>query len=417
MVRFTDNLIIQLTRDCNLHCEYCFQGNKFEWTSKTIDLDTFKKIVDTTIYYRCVLGRLENHIDFHFHGGEVTLLGEDLLVQMLEYVLYRKKYFPGIAISIQSNGLLVSETFYKYLVSKGITIGISFDGRRSTHRMSLEENDKLFEKIKYLSTTYGKNIGLLSVLTTENMKTWFEDMREIQPYVYSVGVNPVVTNECQDYLIPSLEDQYTYWLKPVLESYCTTDPVFERDVSIIIQKVVGDIVFELDKSNLKTGCFDRLCGHGSNMIAIDPNLNLASCDKFLEEGAFIHKREYKTLEDRDFLGLQQIKKVLTFYKDIVEAEDKVGCDFCKAKWMCNGECQSYMISKIGKVHIPNTVCDVYKRVYDFIKNNWITIASHNDVKLILPSSRIRTEALAELETCNKKILYNDKTNTFKVVDR
>ena len=87
MLRFTDNVIAQMTRECNCHCTYCYEHGLDDsyWKGKRFTVESFKQAFDTYIYYRCILGRIENHCDWHFHGGEVLLLPFSELKQMFEY--------------------------------------------------------------------------------------------------------------------------------------------------------------------------------------------------------------------------------------------------------------------------------------------------------------------------------------------
>lgn len=411
---------MQLTRDCNLHCKYCFQGDKKEWKDKQVSFEDFERIVDTTIYERCLLGGIENSIDFHFHGGEVTMIQWPVLKRMMDYLLARKVYFPGISICIQTNGTLLTEEMCEYFVENGVDIGVSIDSLSSEDRISKEATKKLAEHLADLHNKTGINFGNLSVLSVHNMKTWFEDMKVLQEMgaISSPGINLICTRPEDDDLIPSPEDQWTYWMEPVLNSFLTDNPVKERDLYIAASKVIQDIVFEIDKSiSSKTGCFDRLCGHGANMIAIDPELKVYGCDKYLETGDFINTRVGLDINDRDFLGFQQMNNVIKFYDKLGKLEKKVGCNQCKASWLCNGECQSYMISKKGNYYLDNTMCEVYKRVYDFIHDNWVKIITHLPFAIYGRPLKIRSEALYTLEKEGLRIEYDEIKNEFKGVKK
>lgn len=416
LLRFTDNLIMQLTRDCNLHCKYCFQGEKTEWKDKYVSFEEFMDIVDTTIYERCLLGNLENNIKFHFHGGEVTLIPWEELKEMINYVLTRKVYFPGVSLCFQTNGTLLTEEMCKYFVENNVEVGVSIDSLSSEDRISVEATKKLVEHLTDLHNKTGITFGNLSVLSTHNMKTWFEDMRTLEKlgFMKSPGINLICTRPEDDFLIPSPEDQWAYWMKPVLESYLTDNPLRERDLQIVVSKVLQDIIFEIDKSSFsKTGCFDRICGHGANMIAVDPNLKVYNCDKYLEAGDFINYKEGSNLNQRDFLGFQQKNRVIQYYQKILALEKEVGCDRCKANWLCNGECQSYILSKYGEYRLNPEMCNVYKRVYDFISDHWIEIIQKSDFPIYGRALKVRSEALSVLEKNHMIVKLNFEENTFK----
>lgn len=152
------------------------------------------------------------------------------------------------------------------------------------------------------------------------------------------------------------------------------------------------------------------------MISVNPNLEVFNCDKYLEDGEFIDKKKGYDLSQRDFLGLQEISNAVSFYRDIRNLEKKTGCDYCKANFICNGECQSYMISKYGEYRLNTDMCEIFKRCYDFISDNWVRLAQHG-YELIPKAISVRNDALRELEKHNMRVLIDDEHNNFKVVKR
>lgn len=418
-LRFTDNLIMQLTRGCNFNCSYCFQGNK-EGKTKKVSIEEFKNFIDTALYERCILGDRDNFIDFHFHGGEVTLLGTDNLIEMMEYLKIRSKIFRGIHISIQSNGYLVDDKLARYLSENDISLGYSFDGFES-ERCSKTKTLEILERLKSYKENYGLKIGALAVISSKNVKTWLSDYLEVKDIMNGTGINIICTRPEDDNLIPSPKDVWEYIYLPILNSYLGPNPIIERSCSLVIEGIFRDLIFITEShptQTIKTGCFDQICAHLTNMIAIDPEMNLTGCDKYLESGDFISKKETFNLNEKDFLGMKQIKKALDFYKELDKVRIKRGCDKCFARSYCPGECQSYNLSKYGELKAPSDDwCFLYKNIVQFIFENWTSIVIGKVFNSNKNLIKLRPIAKFELDNQNKMILIDQDTNTYMGVNK
>lgn len=414
MLRFTTNIIGQGTLDCNLRCKYCYENHDCE-KGKYLDYNTFTKVFDTYVYNRCVLGRKENPIVWHFHGGEIFMMPWEELLAEIEYVEERAKFFPNISWCIQTNGLLITDEIAEWFSKKEQSIGFSFDGYNTENRMSKEANIKLIEKLRDFHEAYGTRFSCLMVLSKDNMKTWFEDACSIMDFCDNVGINLLC--DLNDDNIPTPEEQWDYWIKPVLDSLLTDDPLFERNVETELSKTLEYMLFNIE-SRGKTGCFDRLCAFGTNMIAITPHLQMHGCDKFLDKGEFIKERKSFSVFSRDFLGINAVNNALKHYKKVFKEEKKLGCDFCPAKWLCPGECQSYNISRFGDVKISDNMCEIYNRVYDFVDENWTKILLKRPIRIDNCTTDVSAYALARCRDEGLELhIDNDGSSDFVYVTK
>lgn len=415
MLRFTDNAIVQLTLGCNCNCKYCYEGKEVKKSPKYIDYENFKKVVDSFIYQRCILGDLERTVNIHLHGGELFTLPFEEIKKYIAYIEKRKKFFSGVTYCLQTNGTLITDEIAEYFASKGFTIGFSWDGYSVTDRgFSEQQNHNLIEKLRSFHTKYGTQFSCLSVFSRNNMKTWFSDMCSIRDFVNSFGVNPICTLPEFDNLIPSAEEQWNYWYEPVLKSYLTDNPFKERALDLVIQGIITENFCKVNPiESRRTGCFDRICGFETNMTAIDPNLNCYSCDKFLHEANFFYLRKPHKLMEPDFLGLQQAKRAFSHYKNMFELEKEMGCDNCPCQHVCSGECQSSNISKIGKAKLKDTPCDVYIKIYEFIMEHWLEILSNTEIVGEVPLKDITPEAKYQAQKNGYTLQIDLENNSIK----
>lgn len=396
MLRFTENIIAQMTPACNLRCKYCYEYHDASQNGKQITFDKFKQYLDTILYYRCVLGSIENKVDWHFHGGEVFLLPWPEILKMIEYVEERRRFFPGLSWSIQTNATLITDEIAKCFADHKKSIGFSFDGFKTEKRMPEKANREFIERLRGFHNKYGTTFTYLTVLSKDNLKTWLDDWYEVSDFCSNVGINPLCA--VTDDEIPTPEEYWEYWAEPVLKSLLTDKRIEERNiVQQIMPKAIQGICYSVE-TRTHTGCFDRICAHGSNMTTLTYDGKLAPCDKFLDNGDFIDTRKVIDINDRDFLGAQNAKYVVNYHAEMFKKENKLNCDACPARWICTGECQSYNLSRYGEMRLGDFLCPFYKRIYDFIQENWIEILLKNKIELYNSPTQMTTYALKEVSS-------------------
>lgn len=415
MLRFTDNVIGQMTLKCNLNCKYCYEGSAVKKDKKEMSFEDFKKALDSWIYQHCVLGNFRNKVIWHFHGGEPLIYDKETLLECIKYLKRRHRFFPGVTFCIQTNGFLLDDDIVKAFAKEGVSIGVSFDGFSSEDRGPQEASKRLIEKLRDFKGRYNIKFGCLSVLSKANMKNWFRDMQDTQDIFSSYGVNLLCTPPGQRDLIPTVDDQWEYWVKPCLESYLTNNALKERWVNMAIENFITfEVLRTKHNYDYKSGCFDRVCGHGVNMINIKPDLTVHKCDKYNEEGSFISSRESFSIDKRDFLGLQQIRNYAGYCKVIFKAENKAGCDLCPYNFLCIGGCQSYNLSTDNEISLDTYRCSLYEKVYDFLKLNWMNILERYPVQTLFDIEDVNPSYLRELKLYGYKPIIDLSCNTFKI---
>lgn len=365
MLRFTNNIIAQMTLACNKHCTYCYEhiDEKNPHDKTPMSFEVFKKYFDYALYNRCILGNVENVLEWHFHGGEVFLLPWPTLRKMIAYIEERQEFFPNVDYCFQTNGTLVTDEIAYFLKSRNKMIGFSFDSYADDARGTKEENEKLMQHMKDVHERTGAPCSYISVISRKNKDTWLLDWKKNASFCQEIGLNALCEVTDEDALTPL--EVWECWYKPVLESYVSGDIIPERNVKIMLNFLISNLFFHI-KTPDKTGCFSRRCGNGSNMIALTSKGDLSPCDKFLEKGEFIDKRFKMNVRDPDFLGLKNVRYVYHFCKELFQEENKLGCDTCPAKMFCIGDCQSYNISRYGKVKLSPNYCYTYKNFYEYV---------------------------------------------------
>lgn len=404
-----------MTLGCNLNCKYCYEGLHSKDNQKMLSVSDFKKAFDTYVYERCVLGSIENQVKWHFHGGEPLLYDKKDLVECIKYIKRRRKCFPNVYYCIQSNGLLLDDVLASFFAKEGVTIGISFDGFKTDERMVESANDALIEKLRKFKSNYGTNFGCLSVLTKNNIRDWFSDMQRTQDVFSDCGINILCPAKGKENDVPTADEQWEYWLKPCLESFLTEHPVMERYVRICIERFLTyDILKTVKDSSYKTGCFDRICGHGVNMISVKPDLTVYNCDKYMETGDHIEERPVYSINQRDFLGLQQTKRYIHYCDDLFKLENEHHCDLCPYSYLCLGGCQSYNKSMTGEVAFDFDMCNVYEKIYNFLRMHWMQIFEKHTFQTLFQIEDINPIYLQEMSLFGYRPVIDLDKNLFHI---
>ena len=84
MFRFTNLIIFELTRDCNLNCKYCLMHEKYKHKNEIIDFTLFQKIINRIAEQRLLNDLADQTLNLVFHGGEHTLAGTNHSIKFLD---------------------------------------------------------------------------------------------------------------------------------------------------------------------------------------------------------------------------------------------------------------------------------------------------------------------------------------------
>lgn len=128
-------LILQVTQQCNLRCEYCaysgiYDGNRTHTAGKQMDFETAKKAIDFFFAHSTESA----NVAIGFYGGE-PLLEFNLIKKCVDYIntINEGKH---IMFSMTTNGTLLSGDIAKFVAENKFVLGISLDGSKKEHDVS-----------------------------------------------------------------------------------------------------------------------------------------------------------------------------------------------------------------------------------------------------------------------------------------
>ena len=202
-----DNLVFQVTNDCNLACRYCCYGdlykNTFSQGKRMMDFEMAKKVIDyLCVYWESNLSLSHNNtIGIGFYGGE-PLLNFKLISQIVSYVenLHLKNN-PKFVFNMTTNGMLLNR-YMDYLVEHNFSLLLSLDGDKEHDYLRVDKNnresfDRVFANMKRLKEKYPEffathvNINSLLNIKSSPQKVYDFVMKEFgkEPMIASFSTN------------------------------------------------------------------------------------------------------------------------------------------------------------------------------------------------------------------------------------
>ncbi len=167
--RGLSNIVIQLTKSCNLRCTYC----SFTQNDGTGRLHENERVEMSTV--RSVLDYVHSHsIDSNsmivgFYGGEPFLNYQT----MIEAIKYAESLFEGkdLLFSVTTNATLLSDDVLMFMEKHNISLTISLDGSKQIHDKNRVYTDGggSFEQVKNVINNILHNYSDLTRRTAINM--------------------------------------------------------------------------------------------------------------------------------------------------------------------------------------------------------------------------------------------------------
>lgn len=167
-------LIKPASSACNMNCSYCFYkdvaAHRETAFEGMLSPGRMEQVVAAGMEYA------EGLCSFAFQGGEPTLAGLDFYRQV---VALQKKYAqPGLRVqnAIQTNGLLIDETWARFLAENHFLVGLSLDGPAETHNLNrLDAAGKgTFNRVLHAAKLFdrcGTDYNILCVVTGKNARS------------------------------------------------------------------------------------------------------------------------------------------------------------------------------------------------------------------------------------------------------
>ena len=190
--RYVSYFIIDIVKNCNFNCIYCFRDLQ---DSRVISVKKLDEILNFIESY-CKEKNLYS-IRLQMWGGEPTLA----LNRIEHTVDYFKKTNITAIIDVETNASMVTDDVAKRLYDMGIQIGVSIDGTHELHNKQRPFTNgtstagNVEEGIRNLQKYYHNAIGGITVVTKYNYK-YIKEMLDY--YVYYLQLKSIKFNIVRD---------------------------------------------------------------------------------------------------------------------------------------------------------------------------------------------------------------------------
>jgi uncharacterized protein len=244
-----DTVLIKVASRCNINCSYCYVYNMGDggWADMPNQIS-----YDTTAAVAKALRELsftqQRPFAVVLHGGEPLLLG---LVKLRRLIFSLRNALPAdCAISIQTNGILLTEEIIDLCSATRVTVSVSIDGPPQVHdkyrigHTGRGTYDQVLKGIELLRSHPDSGFlftGLLAVIDPES------DPAEI--YSFFKGLNPpsvdFIYRDGNHSRLPAGKrtlhsTEYGRWLAGLLDVYLADpDPIRIRILDDMIKLMLG----------------------------------------------------------------------------------------------------------------------------------------------------------------------------------
>jgi uncharacterized protein len=244
-----DTVLIKVVSRCNINCSYCYVYNMGDsgWAEMPNQIS-----YETQAALAKALSELSHMQQRPFavvlHGGEPLLLG---LVKLRRLIFALRNALPTeCAISIQTNGILLTEEILDLCSATQTTLSISIDGPRHVHdRYRVGHNrqgtyDKVLHGINLLRSHHDSKFlftGLLAVIDPESdPEEVYGFFKQLTPpsvdFIYRDGNHSRLPEGKKS--LKSTE--YGQWLSKLLDVYLADpNPIRIRFLDDIIKLMLG----------------------------------------------------------------------------------------------------------------------------------------------------------------------------------
>jgi len=375
---FSSLLIKPAGPDCNLACSYCFYRPKahlYPHTKKPrMSAEILRELVRQYLSMaweqyaaptNLAAQEKENRqrtekppsgqkaAAFCWQGGEPTLMGLDFFRHAV--ALQQKFGRAGqiVANSLQTNGMLLTDEWARFLSRYRFLVGLSLDGPPEIHDVyrrgqTGQPTQRLIVRAWRLLQSHNVETNILCMITSQSAP----HARRLFSYFYELGVRFMQFIPCLEWH-PHTGSPLPYTVSPQQygEFLCELLEVwrpYAREISI---RVFDDILARLLGHEELVSCeFQPACG---DYLVVEHNGDIYACDFFVDREHYWGNIAHTPLEDIPHL---------TAYKNF-SAEKSVFAPECEAcSWLrfCQGGCPRHRRFGSRPQPSPTYLCAGYQ---------------------------------------------------------
>lgn len=313
---------------CNMRCEYCFYHDvasaREEENLGLMARDTIENLIEKA--FRFADGE---SVAFAFQGGEPLLAGLDYFKNFTATAKRLNIKNSTLHYGLQTNGLLVDESWATFFKAEKFLIGLSLDGDQKANRFRVDaEGKNKFNKTLSAARLLEKNevdFNILCVLTgysamnIDRIYKFFKSKNfkylQFIPCLRPFGDD---TQSSHYMTVP----QYKYFLIHAFNAY-VKDYVTHNYTSV--RHFDNWVQLYLGKPTEQCG----MGGHCTHQFVVEGNGNVYPCDFYCLDEWLLGN-----VNSSDFEAMAYSEKATAFIKESLPVDEK--CKACKFYKLCRG---------------------------------------------------------------------------------
>ena len=351
-------LIKPASGGCNVRCRYCFyadeQQNRGIYSYGLMSEETLEALIQKALSYAT------QNCSFGFQGGEPTLRGLEFFQKA---VALQKKYNihgAQVANAIQTNGLLIDESWARFFHDNHFLVGLSLDGTKDIHdenRLDPEGKGTYSRVLRaaQILTAHQADFNILTVVTgktAHSITKIYNFFRRsgllYQQYIPCLDPLEAPRGASPCSLTPA---QYGKFLKTLFD-------LWYRDVT------AGNFIYIRYFENLVGMLLGRppescgLSGQCTVQHVVEADGSVYPCDFYC-----LDQWKLGTVQEDGFPALSQKEKALAFISSSKSLAD--ACRDCPYFFLCRGGCRRDKEPLQGGGTQENYFCPSYKAFFAY----------------------------------------------------
>jgi uncharacterized protein len=359
------NLVeLLLTERCNLACGYCLAGANNKMPA--MNWDIAKRAVDLAFAMEEA-----DTLAFEYAGGE-PMLQFSLMQRLTDYIeSHPLRAGRRLFLSIQTNATLLNDERARWLKEKGITVGISLDGKPASQNVSRpqvnggESHSMLIRGIDLLQR-HGVPFGALVVLNRSNVDS-AEDLVDflLDNSIHGFRLNPVafIGDARRNWDAVGLtQEEIIGYFKHLMR-------LIAGRGHLLLEDNVRSMCEFLTSKQRRTRCMQAECGAGDTFQAVAASGDIYPCGRATQSPGLKLGNIFEE-------GLESLSAPARANPVIVQIrgrrpENLEGCPSCHYRQLCQSGCSAQAWESYGTVRHKTPECSFYKTLYPYLMR-WLS---------------------------------------------
>lgn len=339
---------------CDLACRYCFYRQvaaKRETACTVMRDETVQALLKRVFSLR------PSSLSIAFQGGEPTLAGPDWFCRFLRALCEKNREHVPVSLSIQTNGMHLSDAWAALFKAHGFLVGLSLDGDRKTNDRCRVDKDggSVFSRTLSAAETlsrHGVDFNLLSVVTDESAYEIDRTYALFKQHGFRFLQFIPFVDEGTGQALGT--DAYAFFLKRSFDlwydDYQKGDYISIRHIDNYIRILLG--------STPENCAMRGVCGR---YYVIEADGSLYPCDFFCKE----EDRLGSVFEETAFEPNETHR---AFIADSLRIH--TACKTCRYAFLCRGGCRRDRTADLTR----NRYCKAYAAFFDHAAARMLLIA-------------------------------------------